>query len=158
MALALFAFITGLILNLWTEVRYSAIWMGGSVVYYIINLGFQFDEFPISFSALIIICWAFFIVNQVFLKMSEEKDKFLNKKWSTLNLSMCKLLDYLPYSVLIEHQNKILIFNKKLLELLEIDENEGNIKEMVKYKLKEFVVEIGKDLECKIFILVDIWV
>lgn len=58
------------------------------MLYYIARLGFHFDEFPISVSAMILICGTFFILNQIFFKISEEKEKVLIQKLFTLSLSM----------------------------------------------------------------------
>ena len=143
LALTLFAFIASLILNFSTGIQNSTICMGASLVYYILRLGFHFNDFSVSFSALILISGAFYLVNQLFFEISKKKEKVLIQKFATLSLSMWKLLDYLPYPVLIETQGKILVFNKKLIDLLEIDEKGVDITAVTESKLKRTIVEIG---------------
>lgn len=57
---------------------------------------------------------------------------------------MCKLLDYLPYAILIEQDKGILLFNKKLLKLVEINQIKENFTEATVEKLKGISIEIGK--------------
>ena len=111
-ALVLFAYITGVSNNLSQEWRNSAIIVATSVVYYIARLGLHFSEFPVSFIAILIISSAFYLTNLIISEISQRKDKDLVQNLSQLSLSMCRLLDYLPYAVLIENQKEIIVYNK----------------------------------------------
>jgi hypothetical protein len=53
---------------------------------------------------------------------------------------MCRVIDYLPYSVIIENGKEILFFNSKMIELLNIPKEEQanhNINLKIEKRLKE---------------------
>ena len=147
LALILFAYSAGIWINLSQDWTYSTFWMIGSLVYYFSRLGFHFMEFPVSFITICLVCCLFYIVNIIVFEISQKQDKVLINKFSHLSLSMWRIIDYLPYSVIIENGKEILFFNTKLIELLNIPKEEQvnhNINMKIDKRLKETKIIYAK--------------
>ena len=91
--------------------------------------------------------------------MSQKQDKVLINKFSHLSLSMCRVIDYLPYSVIIENGKEILFFNSKLVDLLKIPKEEQanhNINTKIEKRMKETkLLHIKSDRKVSLPIYID---
>lgn len=125
-SLLLFAYSAGICINLSSSWKFTSACIFGNMVYFFTRLGFHFNEFPVNLITICVICWVFYLVNIIVFEISQKQDKALINKFSALSLSMCRLVDYIPYAVLIENGKEILFFNNKLIELLQLStEDQG---------------------------------
>jgi hypothetical protein len=120
------------------------------------------------------ICGVFYILNVLALQINQKQDEDLLRKvyayyshymrinesvsqnlrtsilpddftkLSTLSLSMCKLLDHLPYFVLIENGKEILVYNGKMLDFLSISAHEQSVEIKIEAKLNLIKISTGK--------------
>ena len=104
--LILFSYTIGVSTNLSTSWRSTTLSMAMNISYYFIRLGVRFSEFKVDLLAICVLCSAFYIFNILVHEMSLRQDKVLINKFSTLSTSICKLLDYLPYPILIQNRNE----------------------------------------------------
>lgn len=169
--LVLFAYTAGIWVNLSTDWRYTAVCIFGALGYYITRLGFATS---VSFTSVCLIWGAFYVLNVLTLQINQKQDEELMKKvytyythymrindsisqklrasilpndfekFSNLNISMCKLLDYLPYSILIENGKEILVYNSKMLDFLSIGAHEQNVEIKIEAKLNLIKISTGK--------------
>jgi hypothetical protein len=104
--LVLFSYTISVSTNLSTSWKNTAVSMFLNISYYFIRLGIKFNEYKVDFLAICIVCCGFYLFNVIVHEMSLRQDKMLINKFSTLSTSICKLLDYLPYPILIQNRNE----------------------------------------------------
>lgn len=124
--LIMFAYTSGICMNLSNQWKSTAICVLGSMGYFFLRLGIHFHEFKVDLITICLICCVFYIANVVVFELSARQDKALINKFSNMGLSMCRLLDYLPHAIYIEKDGQVLYYNKKLLEITGIPEEKQN--------------------------------
>ena len=87
----------------------------------------------------------FYIINIYSNEENQKLDHLIVSKYSDVHLSTIKLLDYIPYPILVEDGRQILFFNSKLIEFLDIpiDEIKSiNINLKIERKIRETNIKI----------------
>jgi len=87
-SLILFAYVSGICVNLSTNWVHTTCSVIGSQVYYFLRLGIHFHDFPVSLIAICAVCCCFYVVNIIVFEVSQKQDKVFINKFSNLSLSM----------------------------------------------------------------------
>ena len=103
---------------------------------------------PVNFAVIIVVCIVFYILNVIVFEKSQKQEKNLINNFSQMSLSMCRLLDSLPYGVVIEKNQEIFFFNSKLVDVFKVpmdEQGDQDICSLIYSKLKEAIATSKDD-------------
>ena len=107
---ALFAYSTWVWINLNQDWKLNSFGIAGSLFYYYTRLWIYFKEVPYFVIFILIISSLFYIINIYSNEENQKLDHLIVSKYSDVHLSTIKLLDFIPYPILVEDGRQILFF------------------------------------------------
>lgn len=142
--IGLFAYVSGVCTNLSLDIKDSCCILAASTVVFTAVLGIAFKEIQLGIVVVAVASAAFYAINLFIKENNKEKETEEVAKISNFSISMVKMMDCLPYAVLIENQEEVLVYNKKMIDLIKVNPEGGEINIKMEEELKKTVVEIGK--------------